>query len=165
MGFFLTSVFHYELFQEFDSEIRKIISKTLRFVSHYYGASLVVCIFTFYLRIEKMNNISVTKQYFLKSYYKTPRGNGISLVLQYLFSWGYLLNKSLYWQGMEGHALWANKLHNSQYQQTRNENSYLLANLVLALNLLHLGQFFFWYKKGEWAKVIALDWIRELSLW
>ncbi|KFP80270.1 Cytoplasmic dynein 2 light intermediate chain 1, partial [Acanthisitta chloris] len=32
----------YDLFQEFDSEMRKIISKTLRFVSHYCGASLVV---------------------------------------------------------------------------------------------------------------------------
>ncbi|KFQ26159.1 Cytoplasmic dynein 2 light intermediate chain 1, partial [Merops nubicus] len=32
----------YDIFQEFDSEMRKIISKTLRFVSHYYGASLVV---------------------------------------------------------------------------------------------------------------------------
>ncbi|NXF47949.1 DC2L1 protein, partial [Oceanites oceanicus] len=38
---FLTYVFQYQLFQEFDSETRKIISKTLRFVSHYYGASLV----------------------------------------------------------------------------------------------------------------------------
>ncbi|KFQ50071.1 Cytoplasmic dynein 2 light intermediate chain 1, partial [Nestor notabilis] len=32
----------YDIFHEFDSEVRKIISKTLRFVSHYYGASLVV---------------------------------------------------------------------------------------------------------------------------
>ncbi|KFQ73983.1 Cytoplasmic dynein 2 light intermediate chain 1, partial [Phaethon lepturus] len=32
----------YDIFHEFDSEMRKIISKTLRFVSHYYGASLVV---------------------------------------------------------------------------------------------------------------------------
>ncbi|NXP50161.1 DC2L1 protein, partial [Heliornis fulica] len=31
----------YDIFHEFDSETRKIISKTLRFVSHYYGASLV----------------------------------------------------------------------------------------------------------------------------
>ncbi|XP_055581420.1 cytoplasmic dynein 2 light intermediate chain 1 isoform X2 [Falco cherrug] len=31
----------YDIFHEFDSEMRKIISKTLRFVSHYYGASLV----------------------------------------------------------------------------------------------------------------------------
>uniref|UniRef100_A0A8C5T568 Cytoplasmic dynein 2 light intermediate chain 1 n=1 Tax=Malurus cyaneus samueli TaxID=2593467 RepID=A0A8C5T568_9PASS len=41
LDFFLTSMFQYQLFQEFDSEIRKIISKTLRFVSHYHGASLV----------------------------------------------------------------------------------------------------------------------------
>ncbi|KFR09126.1 Cytoplasmic dynein 2 light intermediate chain 1, partial [Opisthocomus hoazin] len=47
----------YDIFHEFDSEMRKIISKTLRFVSHYYGASLVVCIFTFLRRIEKMNNV------------------------------------------------------------------------------------------------------------
>uniref|UniRef100_G1NCN6 Cytoplasmic dynein 2 light intermediate chain 1 n=1 Tax=Meleagris gallopavo TaxID=9103 RepID=G1NCN6_MELGA len=31
----------YDIFHEFDSEMRKIISRTLRFVSHYYGASLV----------------------------------------------------------------------------------------------------------------------------
>ncbi|XP_053568259.1 cytoplasmic dynein 2 light intermediate chain 1 isoform X2 [Bombina bombina] len=31
----------FDIFQEFDSEKRKIISKTLRFVSHYYGASLL----------------------------------------------------------------------------------------------------------------------------
>ncbi|XP_019338806.1 cytoplasmic dynein 2 light intermediate chain 1 isoform X1 [Alligator mississippiensis] len=31
----------YDIFHEFDSETRKIICKTLRFVSHYYGASLV----------------------------------------------------------------------------------------------------------------------------
>ncbi|XP_066480626.1 cytoplasmic dynein 2 light intermediate chain 1 isoform X4 [Tiliqua scincoides] len=31
----------YDTFHEFDSEIKKVIYKTLRFVSHYYGASLV----------------------------------------------------------------------------------------------------------------------------
>ncbi|XP_003758354.2 cytoplasmic dynein 2 light intermediate chain 1 [Sarcophilus harrisii] len=31
----------YDIFQDFDSEKRKIICKTLRFVSHYYGASLM----------------------------------------------------------------------------------------------------------------------------
>ncbi|XP_044284901.1 cytoplasmic dynein 2 light intermediate chain 1, partial [Varanus komodoensis] len=31
----------YDMFHEFDSEVKKIICKTLRFVSHYYGASLV----------------------------------------------------------------------------------------------------------------------------
>ncbi|XP_074945146.1 cytoplasmic dynein 2 light intermediate chain 1 isoform X3 [Phalacrocorax aristotelis] len=31
----------YDIFHDFDSEMRKIISKTLRFASHYYGASLV----------------------------------------------------------------------------------------------------------------------------
>uniref|UniRef100_A0A8D2QUE1 Cytoplasmic dynein 2 light intermediate chain 1 n=1 Tax=Zosterops lateralis melanops TaxID=1220523 RepID=A0A8D2QUE1_ZOSLA len=56
----------YDIFHEFDYEIRKIISKTLRFVSHYYGASLVVCILTFYLRIREMNNSSLAKQYFLQ---------------------------------------------------------------------------------------------------
>ncbi|NXW29646.1 DC2L1 protein, partial [Phaetusa simplex] len=38
---FLMYMFQCQLFQEFDSEMRKTISKTLRFVSHYYGASLV----------------------------------------------------------------------------------------------------------------------------
>ena len=32
----------YDLFQEFDPEKKKIISKTLRFVAHSYGASLLV---------------------------------------------------------------------------------------------------------------------------
>ncbi|XP_006882440.1 PREDICTED: cytoplasmic dynein 2 light intermediate chain 1 [Elephantulus edwardii] len=31
----------YDIFQEFDSEKRKMICKTLRFVAHYYGASLM----------------------------------------------------------------------------------------------------------------------------
>ncbi|XP_074844636.1 cytoplasmic dynein 2 light intermediate chain 1 isoform X2 [Carettochelys insculpta] len=31
----------YDIFQEFDPEVRKIMCKTLRFISHYYGASLV----------------------------------------------------------------------------------------------------------------------------
>ncbi|NXH19170.1 DC2L1 protein, partial [Bucco capensis] len=31
----------YDIFHEFDSDVKKLISKTLRFVSHYYGASLV----------------------------------------------------------------------------------------------------------------------------
>uniref|UniRef100_A0A3Q3W241 Cytoplasmic dynein 2 light intermediate chain 1 n=1 Tax=Mola mola TaxID=94237 RepID=A0A3Q3W241_MOLML len=32
----------YDIFQEFDSDKRKVISKTLRFVAHYYAASLIV---------------------------------------------------------------------------------------------------------------------------
>nr|XP_009931190.1 PREDICTED: cytoplasmic dynein 2 light intermediate chain 1 [Opisthocomus hoazin] len=39
----------YDIFHEFDSEMRKIISKTLRFVSHYYGASLVVIMYICFL--------------------------------------------------------------------------------------------------------------------
>ncbi|MBN3298481.1 DC2L1 protein, partial [Amia calva] len=31
----------FDIFQDFDSEKRKVICKTLRFVSHYYGASLI----------------------------------------------------------------------------------------------------------------------------
>ncbi|XP_063297533.1 cytoplasmic dynein 2 light intermediate chain 1 [Pelobates fuscus] len=31
----------YDIFQEFESEKRKVVCKTLRFVSHYYGASLM----------------------------------------------------------------------------------------------------------------------------
>lgn len=57
----------------------------------------------------------------------------------------------------DGWTCLVNKLHSSQYQQKLNENSNLLASLVPALSLLHLGQIFFWYKKGERAKVIALD--------
>uniref|UniRef100_A0A3Q3SXN0 Cytoplasmic dynein 2 light intermediate chain 1 n=1 Tax=Mastacembelus armatus TaxID=205130 RepID=A0A3Q3SXN0_9TELE len=36
----------YDIFQEFDSDKRKVISKTLRFVAHYYAASLIVSSFT-----------------------------------------------------------------------------------------------------------------------
>uniref|UniRef100_A0A667YJT1 Cytoplasmic dynein 2 light intermediate chain 1 n=1 Tax=Myripristis murdjan TaxID=586833 RepID=A0A667YJT1_9TELE len=32
----------YDIFQEFDSEKKKVVSKTLRFVAHYYAASLIV---------------------------------------------------------------------------------------------------------------------------
>ncbi|XP_006839527.1 PREDICTED: cytoplasmic dynein 2 light intermediate chain 1 [Chrysochloris asiatica] len=32
----------YDIFQDFDSEKRKVICKTLRFVAHYYGASLML---------------------------------------------------------------------------------------------------------------------------
>jgi hypothetical protein len=37
----------YDLFQDFDSEKRKVICKTLRFIAHIYGASLQVGIFSF----------------------------------------------------------------------------------------------------------------------
>uniref|UniRef100_A0A8C0IU93 Dynein cytoplasmic 2 light intermediate chain 1 n=1 Tax=Chelonoidis abingdonii TaxID=106734 RepID=A0A8C0IU93_CHEAB len=47
----------YDIFREFDSEMRKIMCKTLRFVSHYYGASLVVSVFDRYL-ITNMNFFS-----------------------------------------------------------------------------------------------------------
>ncbi|XP_038049783.1 cytoplasmic dynein 2 light intermediate chain 1-like [Patiria miniata] len=33
----------YDVFQDFDSEKRKIIGRTLRFVAHHYGASLQFC--------------------------------------------------------------------------------------------------------------------------
>lgn len=32
--------------QEFDSDKKKVVSKTLRFVAHYYAASLIVSVFT-----------------------------------------------------------------------------------------------------------------------
>uniref|UniRef100_A0A3B5AYK8 Cytoplasmic dynein 2 light intermediate chain 1 n=1 Tax=Stegastes partitus TaxID=144197 RepID=A0A3B5AYK8_9TELE len=32
----------YDMFQEFDSDKKKVVSKTLRFVAHYYAASLIV---------------------------------------------------------------------------------------------------------------------------
>lgn len=36
------------VFQEFDSDKRKVISKTLRFIAHHYAASLIVSVFLLY---------------------------------------------------------------------------------------------------------------------
>uniref|UniRef100_A0A3B4ESU7 Cytoplasmic dynein 2 light intermediate chain 1 n=1 Tax=Pundamilia nyererei TaxID=303518 RepID=A0A3B4ESU7_9CICH len=40
----------YDIFQEFDSDKKKVVSKTLRFIAHYYAASLVVRMFLMLLQ-------------------------------------------------------------------------------------------------------------------
>uniref|UniRef100_V9KV96 Cytoplasmic dynein 2 light intermediate chain 1 n=1 Tax=Callorhinchus milii TaxID=7868 RepID=V9KV96_CALMI len=47
----------YDIFQDFDSEQRKVICKTLRFVAHYYGASLLFFSSKSELLMSKMRNI------------------------------------------------------------------------------------------------------------
>uniref|UniRef100_A0A672N7L8 Cytoplasmic dynein 2 light intermediate chain 1 n=1 Tax=Sinocyclocheilus grahami TaxID=75366 RepID=A0A672N7L8_SINGR len=38
----------FDIFQDFDSEKRKVICKTLRFIAHFYGASLIVGLTSYY---------------------------------------------------------------------------------------------------------------------
>uniref|UniRef100_A0AAX7T9S1 Cytoplasmic dynein 2 light intermediate chain 1 n=1 Tax=Astatotilapia calliptera TaxID=8154 RepID=A0AAX7T9S1_ASTCA len=49
----------YDIFQEFDSDKKKVVSKTLRFIAHYYVASLV------FTSIKSESLISKTKSFFL----------------------------------------------------------------------------------------------------
>ncbi|XP_043931007.1 cytoplasmic dynein 2 light intermediate chain 1 isoform X2 [Protopterus annectens] len=47
----------YDIFQDFDSEQRKVICKTLRCVAHYYGASLVFTSYKAEALVLKMRNL------------------------------------------------------------------------------------------------------------
>lgn len=38
------------MLQEFDSDKRRVVSKTLRFVAHYYAASLIVSVLLLYMQ-------------------------------------------------------------------------------------------------------------------
>uniref|UniRef100_A0A3P8RVS2 Cytoplasmic dynein 2 light intermediate chain 1 n=1 Tax=Amphiprion percula TaxID=161767 RepID=A0A3P8RVS2_AMPPE len=40
----------YDVFQEFDSDKKKVVSKTLRFIAHYYAASLIVSVVLLYMQ-------------------------------------------------------------------------------------------------------------------
>uniref|UniRef100_A0A8D3DM90 Cytoplasmic dynein 2 light intermediate chain 1 n=1 Tax=Scophthalmus maximus TaxID=52904 RepID=A0A8D3DM90_SCOMX len=62
----------YDIFQEFDSEKRKVVSKTLRFVSHYYGASLI------FTSIKSESLISRAKSFFSHLAFGLERGKTVS---------------------------------------------------------------------------------------
>ncbi|KAJ4949595.1 hypothetical protein JOQ06_021105 [Pogonophryne albipinna] len=61
----------YDLFQEFDSDKRKVISKTLRFVAHYYAASLI------FTSIKTESLMSKTKGFFSHMAFGLDRGKTV----------------------------------------------------------------------------------------
>ncbi|XP_044069316.1 cytoplasmic dynein 2 light intermediate chain 1 isoform X2 [Siniperca chuatsi] len=62
----------YDIFQEFDSEKRKVVSKTLRFVAHYYAASLI------FTSIKSESLMSKTKSFFSHLAFGLDRGKTVS---------------------------------------------------------------------------------------
>ncbi|XP_039995898.1 cytoplasmic dynein 2 light intermediate chain 1 [Xiphias gladius] len=62
----------YDIFQEFDSDKRKLVSKTLRFVSHYYAASLI------FTSIKSESLMSKTKSFFSHLAFGLDRGKTVS---------------------------------------------------------------------------------------
>ncbi|XP_024152407.1 cytoplasmic dynein 2 light intermediate chain 1 [Oryzias melastigma] len=62
----------YDLFQEFDSEKKKVVSKTLRFIAHYYAASLV------FTSIKSESLMSKTKSFFSHLAFGLDRGKTLS---------------------------------------------------------------------------------------
>lgn len=56
--------FFQSVLQEFDSDKKKVVSKTLRFVAHYYAASLIVSLFT---TQEKYLNVHSVQSAFFES--------------------------------------------------------------------------------------------------
>ncbi|KAM4607435.1 cytoplasmic dynein 2 light intermediate chain 1 [Polymixia lowei] len=62
----------YDIFQEFDSEKRKAVSKTLRFVSHHYAASLI------FTSVKMESLMSKTKSYFNHLAFGLDRGKSLS---------------------------------------------------------------------------------------
>ncbi|KAK9541334.1 hypothetical protein VZT92_001387 [Zoarces viviparus] len=63
----------YDIFQEFDSDKRKVVCKTLRFVAHYYAASLI------FTSIKSENLMSKTKSFFAHQAFGLDRGKTVSL--------------------------------------------------------------------------------------
>ncbi|KAM9365539.1 cytoplasmic dynein 2 light intermediate chain 1 [Pholidichthys leucotaenia] len=63
----------YDVFQEFDSEKKKVISKTLRFIAHYYAASLI------FTSIKSESLMSKTKSFFSHLAFGLDRGKTVSL--------------------------------------------------------------------------------------
>ncbi|KAK5882684.1 hypothetical protein CesoFtcFv8_021244 [Champsocephalus esox] len=61
----------YDLFQEFDSDKRKVISRTLRFVAHYYAASLI------FTSIKTESLMSKTKGFFSHMAFGLDRGKTV----------------------------------------------------------------------------------------
>ncbi|XP_022619384.1 cytoplasmic dynein 2 light intermediate chain 1 [Seriola dumerili] len=62
----------YDIFQEFDSDKRKVVSKTLRFVAHYYAASLI------FTSIKTESLMSKTKSFFSHLAFGLDRGKTVS---------------------------------------------------------------------------------------
>ncbi|XP_070772428.1 cytoplasmic dynein 2 light intermediate chain 1 [Enoplosus armatus] len=62
----------YDIFQELDSEKRKVVSKTLRFVAHYYAASLI------FTNIKSESLMSKTKSFFSHLAFGLDRGKTMS---------------------------------------------------------------------------------------
>lgn len=62
----------YDIFQEFDSDKKKLISKTLRFVAHYYAASLI------FTSIKSESLMSKTKVFFSHLAFGVDKGKTVS---------------------------------------------------------------------------------------
>ncbi|XP_072246807.1 cytoplasmic dynein 2 light intermediate chain 1 isoform X1 [Leuresthes tenuis] len=62
----------YDLFQEFDSDKKKVVSKTLRFIAHYYAASLI------FTSIKSESLVSKTKSFFSHLAFDLDRGKTVS---------------------------------------------------------------------------------------
>ncbi|XP_024283437.1 cytoplasmic dynein 2 light intermediate chain 1 isoform X1 [Oncorhynchus tshawytscha] len=62
----------FDIFQDFDSEKRKVICKTLRFISHYYAASLI------FTSSKSESLMSKTKSLFTQLGFGTEKGKSMS---------------------------------------------------------------------------------------
>ncbi|XP_034040747.1 cytoplasmic dynein 2 light intermediate chain 1 [Thalassophryne amazonica] len=62
----------YDIFQEFDSNKKKVISKTLRFIAHYYAASLI------FSSIKSESLMSKSKNFFSHLAFGIDRGETVS---------------------------------------------------------------------------------------
>ncbi|KAJ3610652.1 hypothetical protein NHX12_022744 [Muraenolepis orangiensis] len=63
----------YDLFMEIESEKRKVVSKTLRFIAHYHAASLL------FTSIKSETQMSKTKSFFNDLAFGLERGKSVSL--------------------------------------------------------------------------------------
>ncbi|XP_026212675.1 cytoplasmic dynein 2 light intermediate chain 1 [Anabas testudineus] len=62
----------YDIFQEFDSDKKKVVSKTLRFIAHYYAASLL------FTSIKSESLMSKTKSFFSHLAFGLDKGKTVS---------------------------------------------------------------------------------------
>ncbi|KAF7662500.1 hypothetical protein LDENG_00234820 [Lucifuga dentata] len=62
----------YDIFQEFDSDKKRVVSKTLRFIAHYYAASLI------FTSIKSESLMSKTKNFFSHLAFGLDRGKTVS---------------------------------------------------------------------------------------
>ncbi|XP_028323898.1 cytoplasmic dynein 2 light intermediate chain 1 [Gouania willdenowi] len=62
----------YDVFQEFDSDKKRVVSKTLRFVAHYYAASLL------FTSIKSESLMSKTKSFFSHLAFGVDKGKTVS---------------------------------------------------------------------------------------